>query len=303
MSTAGTLADLTPDARAVRDIPRTGWTPALLLAPAVVTLLLFVAALVEFARASFVHFAPPGVAPAPGLTLANYAKALTDSLYLGSLLLTIELSAVASVISAVLGFSLAYWIVRTPSARVRAALIIVVAVPFMTSLIVRLYSLTLVLGNTGLVNVALQGLRVVPENEFVPLIRNRLGVTIGLTYFVLPFVALTLAAVLRRLDATLEEAAQNLGASPARTFLAVTLPLALPGVLGAASLAFALSVTAFATPLILGGTAVQMIATVIYDQVLFVHNVPLGAAVSLVALAVTLVVMYASARLTGGEGA
>jgi ABC-type spermidine/putrescine transport system permease subunit I len=274
-----------------------GQTPALLLAPALLALLVFAAALVEFARASVTHFAPPGAAAVPGITLANYAKALTDSLYLGSLLLTLKLAAAASVVSVVLGFALAYWIVRTPSARVRAALIIVVAVPFMTSLIVRLYALTLVLGNTGLVNTTLQGLELLPENEFVPLVRNQLGVTIGLVYFVLPFVVLTLAAVLRRLDATLEEAAQNLGADPARTFLAVTLPLAVPGVLGAASLAFALSVTAFATPLILGGSAVRMIATVIYDQVLFVHNVPLGAAISMVALAVSLAVMYASGRL------
>jgi ABC-type spermidine/putrescine transport system permease subunit I len=278
-------------------------TPALLLAPSLLTLLLFAAALVEFARASFSPFAPPGVVAAPGLTLANYAKALTDSLYLGCLLLTLELSAIASVASVVLGFSLAYWMVRTRSARLRAALIILVAVPFMTSLIVRLYALTLVLGNTGLVNTSLRALGAIPENEFVPLVRNQLGVTIGLTYFVLPFVVFTLAGILRRLDATLEEAAQNLGADPVRTFVFVTLPLAVPGVLGAGSLAFALSVTAFATPLILGGTAVRMIATVIYDQVLFVHNLPLGAAISMVALTVTLAVMYVSARLTGGDPA
>ncbi len=69
--------------------------------------------------------------------------------------------------------------------------------------------------------------------------------------------------------------------------------------LGAASLAFALSVTAFATPLILGGTAVKMVANLIYDQVLFVHNLPLGAALSVVTLAVTLAVMYVNGRLTG----
>ena len=280
-----------------------GMTPILLLVPSLLTLLLFAAALFEFARASLVPFAPPGVIAAPGLTLANYVKALTDSLYLGSLLLTLKLSAIASVASVLLGFSLAYWIVRTPSARVRAGLIILVAVPFMTSLIVRLYAMTLVLGNTGLVNRSLQAVGWIPENEFVPLIRNQLGVTLGLTYFVLPFVVFTLAGIVRRLDATLEEAAQNLGADPARTFLSVTLPLALPGVLGAGSLAFALSVTAFATPLILGGTAVKMIATVIYDQVLFVQYLPLGAALSVVALGVTLAVMYASARLTGGDAA
>jgi ABC-type spermidine/putrescine transport system permease subunit I len=273
--------------------------PWLSLAPALTVTLLFVVALVDLLRWSVYPFAPPGVAVRPGLTLASYGKALGDSLYLGSLGVTFKLAVIATAASLLLGFPLAYSIVRTGSARTRALLIVLVAVPFMTSLIVRLYSLTLLLGNTGLINRSLQGAGLVSENAFVPLIRNQLGVAIGLTYFVLPFVVFTLTTVFRRLDWTLEEAAQNLGADEVVTFFRVTLPLSMPGVVGAAGLAFVLSVTAFATPLILGGSAVRMIANNIYDQILFVHNVPLGTALAVIALVVTAAVFYLQGRATG----
>jgi len=287
-------------ARALARPRRPGLIAALLLGPAALVFGLFALALAGFFALSLSAMDAIGAPVGGGLTLANYVKALTDGLYLGSMLLTLELSAAATAAALVLGFPLAYWIVRTPSGAVRTALIVVVAVPFMTSLIVRLYALTLVLGNTGLINRALQGVGAIGPDDFVPLIRNRVSVIVGLVYFVLPFVVFTLAGVLRRLDATLEEAAQNLGADGARTFWLVTLPLAAPGVLAAASLAFALSATAFATPLILGGSAVKMIANMIYDQVLFVHNVAFGAALAAIALAATAAVVYLGARLDPG---
>src|SRR5205809_7611673 len=81
-----------------------------------------------------------------------------------------------------------------------------------------LYSLTLVLGNTGLINRTLQAIGVIGHDDFVPLIRNQVSVVIGLVYFVLPFVVFTLAGALRRLDVALQEAAQNLGADDVRPF-------------------------------------------------------------------------------------
>ena len=278
-------------ARALARPRRPGLIAALLLGPAALVFGLFALALAGFFALSLSAMDAIGAPVGGGLTLANYVKALTDGLYLGSMLLTLELSAAATAAALVLGFPLAYWIVRTPSGAVRTALIVVVAVP---------YALTLVLGNTGLINRALQGVGAIGPDDFVPLIRNRVSVIVGLVYFVLPFVVFTLAGVLRRLDATLEEAAQNLGADGARTFWLVTLPLAAPGVLAAASLAFALSATAFATPLILGGSAVKMIANMIYDQVLFVHNVAFGAALAAIALAATAAVVYLGARLDPG---
>mgnify|MGYP001200689380 CR=1 FL=1 len=108
----------------------------------------------------------------------------------------------------------------------------------------------------------------------------------------------TLAAALRRLDTTLEEAAMSLGANKVVTFFKVTLPLSMPGVIGAATLSFILSASAFATPLILGEGSVAMIANTIYDQVLFVENIPFGAALAVIALVITIMLLYLQARLT-----
>lgn len=258
-------------------------SPRWLLAPGLIVIGLFIVALADLFSASL---ARPG----------NYAKIFGDSLYYGSLGVTLRLSVWATIASLLLGIPLAYWIVRTESARVRALVIILVAIPFMTSLIVRLYALMLALGNTGLINRTLQALGVIEPNAFVPLIRNELSVAVGLTYFVLPFVVFTLAGSFRRFDRTLEEAAQSLGADEVTTFFRVSLPLLAPGIIAAGTLAFVLAGTAFATPLILGGSAVRMIANMIFDQALAVNNKPMAAALAVVALAATYLLLYIGTR-------
>lgn len=269
----------------------------LLLIPAIVVIVLFGAALIDLLRWSIYADGRIGVLPGGGPTLKNYIKVFSDPLYLGTLLTTFRVSAIAAVGGLLLGLPIAHWIVRTESRRIRTALIILVAIPFMTSLIVRLYALTLVLGNTGLVNRLLQALNIIPENEFVPLIRNESSVAIGLIYFVLPFVIFTLAGVFKRLDRTLEEAAQNLGADRVSVFFWITLPLLMPGILGAGAIAFVLAGTAFATPLVLGGSAVRMVANAIYDQALFAQQMPIASALCLVALIFTFVCLLGANRL------
>ncbi|MGD9944390.1 MAG: ABC transporter permease [Burkholderiaceae bacterium] len=270
----------------------------LLLAPALATMGLFALALLDLLAWSLYESGKIGTAPSGPIGLQTYARILTDPLYLGAILATFRLSAIATIGSLLLGLPIAYWIVRTDSARVRATLIILVAVPFMTSLIVRLYSLMLVLGNNGLINKLLRTLGLIADNDFIPLIRNEASVAIGLTYFVLPFVIFTLAGSFKRFDRTLEEAASNLGADEVSTFFRVTLPLLAPGVLAAGTLAFVLAGTAFATPLILGGSAVRMIANVIYDQALFAQNMPVAAALSVAALGFTVACLLVSGRLS-----
>lgn len=272
----------------------------LLMAPAFMALAVFAAALVDLLSWSLYETGRLGSRPVGALGWGTYARILVDPLYMGAVLTTFRLSAVATVCSLLLGLPIAHWIVRTESRRVRALLIILVAVPFMTSLIVRLYALLLVLGNSGLINSLLQAAGVVEENDFVALVRNEVGVVIGLTYFVLPFVIFTLAGSFRRYDRTLEEAAQNLGADEVVTFVRVTLPLLMPGILAAGTLAFVLAGTAFATPLILGGSAVRMIGNVIYDQAMFAQNMPLAAALSVLALVVTVACLQVAGRLTRG---
>ena len=265
----------------------------LLLAPALIVLAIYGAALLVLFETSVHPYAPPGEPAPPGLTLGHYLKTVGDSLYLDSLIVTFQVSAVATVITLLLGYPIAYRIVRTDSAATRAALIMLVAIPFMTNIIVRLYSLTLVLGNTGLINELAHAVGLIPERENIPLMRNQIGVVIGLVYFCLPFVVFTLTSALSRLDAALEDAAQSLGADRITTFFRVTLPLSMPGVVGATALAFILCVPAFGIPLILGGAAVRMIANTVYDQVMFVENIPFGAAFSVVALLITLAILLA----------
>lgn len=131
----------------------------------------------------------------------------------------------------------------------------------------------------------------------MPLIRNETSVAIGLVYFVLPFVVFTLAGSFKRFDRTLEEAAANLGADELVTLFRVTLPLMAPGILAAGTLAFVLAGTAFATPLVLGGSAVRMVANAIYDQALFAQNLPVAATLSAVALAFTVACLWLAGRL------
>lgn len=267
-----------------------------LLAPALLVLFFYLAALVYLLQASFYTFIRPD--QLGEASLVHYIKALTDSLYLGSLLSTFRLSLVATVIALLIGYPIAYRIVRTQSATVRAALIIAVAIPFLTNVIVRLYSLSLALGNTGLVNETLRGIGYLEGNDVIRMMRTELGVGIGLVYFVLPFVVFTLTSALRRLDRDFEEAAESLGASKTETFVLVTLPLSLPGIVGAAALSFILCIPAFSTPLILGEGAVRMIANHIYDQILFVENTPFGAALAVITLVITVVFLFAQTALT-----
>jgi len=268
-----------------------------LLLPALALLAFYGAALSDLLAWSLYPSGRIGMPRSGEIGLATYVRIFSDPLFRSALLATFTLSAVATVASLALGLPIAYWIVRTESRHTRAVLIMLVAVPFMTSLIVRLYSLMLVLGNTGLINRALQALGIIAENDFIPLIRNQVSVAIGLTYFVLPFVTFTLAGAFRRFDRTLEEAAKNLGADEVSTFYHVTLPLLAPGILAAGTLAFVLAGTAFATPLILGGSAVRMIANVIYDQALFAQNMPVAAGLSAVALVFTLMCLYVAGRI------
>jgi ABC-type spermidine/putrescine transport system permease subunit I len=273
---------------------------ACLLAPVGVVLAFYGLALFGLFRLSV---APVGAAAAPAvgwLTLAHFRKALFDDIYLRCIVTTFTISTYVTLAAVVLGYLIAYKIVRTPSRLVRTVLVLSIAIPFLTNIIVRMYAMSLVLSNTGLVNTLLQHMGLLAEGAVFPMVRNRLGVTIGLVSFTLPFVTFVMTTAFRRLDATLEEAAGSLGAGPITTFVKVTLPLSLPGVIGGAVLAFILSVSAFVTPLVLGQGNVRMIANAVYDLVMFSENKPLGAALSMIALVLTLAVLYLQKLLTRG---
>ena len=254
---------------------------------------MFVVALLSLFAASFYTSGQGG----GSLTLSNYVKALSDPLYIGTLAVTVRIAGMTSLVAIMLGLPIAFWIVRTESSALRSGLIMLVTIAFLTSVIVRLFALVQVLGNNGLINETLRLLGIIGPNEFLPLMRNEFGVIVGTLSFATPFVIFMLAGSFRRFDKTLEEAAQGLGADELTTFFRVTVPLLLPGIVNALLLVFVLSSVTFASPLILGGGAVNMISNRIYDQAMIVFNTNFAAALAVIALMATLSILHLAGRL------
>jgi ABC-type spermidine/putrescine transport system permease subunit I len=228
----------------------------------------------------------PGQNPVPVLTFENYVQFLSDSYYLGLLLNTVTLSATATFIAVVIAYPIAYAVVRSP--RLRQVLLPILALSFFVSSIVRFYGWLGILGRSGPLNELLLSLGVI--NEPIALLYTETAVVIGLADFVIPYVALTLAGAINNVDESLEQAAQNLGATGWQTFLRVTLPLTFPGLLAALVLAFAINVSAVVTPVILGGGRVAMLGTEVYSSMLVQLNYPFASA-SVVVIVLTILAL------------
>ena len=230
------------------------------------------------------------------LTLEHYVKFLTDPFYLGIMWNTLRVALIVSAVTTLLGYPVAYVLARTQS-RWKGLLIALVLAPELSGVVLRTYGWLVILEDRGVINTLLRSWGVIAEP--IRLVHNYTGVIIGLSHVLLPFAILALMASIQAIDPTLEQAAMNLGAGRVRTFLRITLPLSAPGVLGAFFLTFSLSASAYATPAILGGKGVEVMATMIYTQLLYILNWPFAAALSVALMAVVLVTMFASARLVG----
>ncbi|HSL49352.1 MAG TPA: ABC transporter permease [Candidatus Deferrimicrobiaceae bacterium] len=260
----------------------------LLLAPAVVVLVVFGAALAALFRWSLLEFIP-GSLQTGGLTLANFRGVLAPQ-YLDAVWDTVVLSALTTALTLVGAYPVAYALARTPSRRVRSTLLVLTIAPFFTGAIVRTYAWVLVLGNTVL-------------TWPVPMLFTERGVLVGLVHFSMPTMILILAAALSHIDPVYERAAASLGARPARVFWRVTLPLSMPGIVSGSLIVFAWTLSAFPTPEMLGGGKVKMIANVVRDLGLDSFNWPGAAAFAMLALALTLALLAGLGRLAGGRAA
>ena len=227
----------------------------------------------------------------PGFTFEHYVRFLTDDFYLNILLRTLYLAVGVGLLTVVIGYPVAYFLVRSRS-RWRGAVLMLVLMPLLASVVVRTYGWLVLLEPQGLVNQLLAFFGLGP----VALIRNYTGVFIGLVHVYLPYSILSIMASLQSVHPSLELAAQNLGAGWLEAFRRVTLPLTMPGVATGFALTFALTLSAFATPRILGGRTVHTTATQIYDQMLFLLNWPLAGAIVVITLIVSLAVLWATGR-------
>jgi putative spermidine/putrescine transport system permease protein len=217
------------------------------------------------------------------VSVGNYLHFFQDPFYLSIMWRSLWMSVVVTMLSLVCSYPIALFLFRTRS-RWRGILAILTISPLLVSSVVRTFGWMVILGDTGLINGLLRYLGVIDTP--VPLMNNMLGVLIGLTEIEMPTMTLALMAGFSRLDATVEEAARTLGASPWRTLLRVTLPLSAPGIVIGCLITFVLVMSSFITPALLGGGRVYVMATAIYQEALETLNWPLAATVSIILIAV-----------------
>jgi len=246
----------------------------------------------------------PVNAPAVNLTLRHFQRFFSDDLYLEALWATLRIGLLTTLSALLLGYPLAHLLARARSRVGHALLLMAVIAPMLTGIVVRTFAWMTLLQDRGVINTTLIALGV--TREPLKLMYNEFGTIVALTHIYVPFMVLTLAGVIGRVDERLEEAARSLGATRWQAFREVTLPLSLPGILAGSLLVFALSISAYVTPFLMGGTDVLTLPMLIYQQVSSSFNPNFAGALGVILLAVSLVLVIAYnkvlAGLSGGEG-
>lgn len=224
----------------------------------------------------------------------SYLVLTSSPLYLNVLLVTFRTALIVTVVCACLGYPYAY-VMHAAGRRLAIVLTIAVLLPFWSSVLVRTYAWTVLLQNSGIVNNLLRELGWIDES--LPLMRNTLGVIIGMTHVLLPFMVFPIYASMRRLDEELVPAAAGLGASPFTAFRRIFLPLTLPGLAAGCLLVFVLSLGFYITPALLGNPRDAMLSELIVNQVSQQLRFGVGSALGVVLLVVTLAFLALAARL------
>ncbi len=267
--------------------------PFLLVAlPATFLLVFFVIPTAFLLSASFIE--SDGVIMTGVWTTANYTDLLSRPLYQQAILRTFLIGLGVGVTVVVLSYPLAYFLVRTPS-RWRGLLIALSLSPLLASVIVRTYGWWVILNREGAVNSALLTLGLIDQP--LVMLPSSMAIVIGLSHALLPYGVLTIMASLNGLNPNLERAAMSLGAGRTRTFLTVTLPLTWPGIVGGFLLAFAVAISAYATPAILGGPGTQVMATLIRSFMVQALDWALGSAMGAILLVSSIALLLLTSAL------
>ena len=226
--------------------------------------------------------------------LDNFARAL-DPVFLRVLLNSVGIALVTTILALLLGYPTAWAIARLPR-RWRTVALVLVVLPFWTNFLVRTYAWIVLLNSQGPLNGALVGLGIIGEP--LELLYTPGAIVAGLLYAYLPLMILPLYASIERLDPELREASANLGARPARTFLSVTLPLTLPGVLIGSIFVFVPSMGNFVIPELLGGGKTVMVGNLIRDQFLKARDWPFGSVLAIAVLVCLATLLIIQARVS-----
>jgi spermidine/putrescine transport system permease protein len=227
--------------------------------------------------------------------LHNYAKLFQNAVYLEVLFRSMRIAAGVTVLSLLLGYPLAYYMSFYASVR-KDVLYQLVIVPLWVSYLVRGYAWKTILGSQGVLNGFLQYLHITHEPVSF-FLYSPFAVILMLTHIYTPFVFLPLYASLEHIPRNLIEASQDLGASPRKTFLRVILPLSLPGLLAGATFAFVLALGDFLAPLLVGGPSSIMVANIVQSLFGTAYDWPLGSAISVCILLITVTLLFLSELL------
>ncbi|HEX2890547.1 ABC transporter permease [Vineibacter terrae] len=299
------LADALPATRLTPRPQRPAVSPiAWLVGPALLLFVIFF--VLPFAVMAVLSLLSGNPAQNPNvyLTSRHYVRFAGDDLYWDALWSTLRIGIVTTLASLLVGYPLAHWMARMKSRLGHALLLMAVIAPMLTGIVVRTFAWMTILQDKGVINTTLIGLGLIEKP--LPLMYNEFGTVVALVHIYVPFMVLTLTGVIGRIDERLEQAARNLGASRLRAFAEVTLPLSLPGIFAGSLLVFALSISAYVTPFLMGGTNVLTLPMLIYQQVSSSFNLGFAGALGVILLAVSLLVVIAYnhvlMRFSGPEG-
>ncbi|MCI1588999.1 MULTISPECIES: ABC transporter permease subunit [Heyndrickxia] len=224
-------------------------------------------------------------------TFQNYIKFLTDSFYLSVLWRTVKIALLTTLITIIISYPVAYQISKVKG-RLKNFLTLIVLSPLLISMVIRSYGWVIILSNKGVINNTLMDLGII--NQPLTLLYTEFSVILGMIHVLFPYMVLTIMGSLERIDPSVIRASQNLGASSARTFFSVMLPLTLPGIFAGSVMVFSLSVSSFVTPAILGGPQVKVMSYLTYEQTAVMLNWPYGSAIGflLIFLAIITIIIY-----------
>ncbi|WP_029076207.1 ABC transporter permease [Kaistia adipata] len=275
-----------------------------LVVPAFVLFLcFFVVPAVSLFAIAFDKSVPGVVTFAGNFTFDNFVRIFTRPLYYMAILRSIGIAAVVAACALVIGYPLAFVIAKTEHPGRNTFLMILVLSAMQLDTVIRMYGLMVLLGDSGLVNGALLASGLISKP--LPLMYNTFGVVVGLVQVTLPFMVLSLIGIIKAIHPSLEEAARSLGATRAQAFWRVVLPLSMPGILAGSLLVFALSISSYVVPALMGGWKVMVLPIHIYQQIAETGRWQFGAAIAVVLFLTSLLAVFiyhkAAARTAGGR--
>ena len=229
-------------------------------------------------------------------TFKNFKRFLTDTTFLNVLYTSLRIAVETTVICIILGYPTAYVIAKF-SEKAKLRWVLVITLPTWINMLVRTYAWTGILQDDGVINSFLSIFKIGP----IPLIYTDFAVILGMVYNFLPFMIIQIYTSLTKMDVSLLEAAADLGASKRVSFLKVTLPLSMPGIISGITLVFLPAVSSFFIPRMLGGGNYVMVGTLIESQFLTAGDWNFGSSVSLIMTVIIMISMYITKKVDKGE--